>query len=104
MSVVSTVSGTKTKVNHEFSGTTAKINKAYLSAAHHLFNLGRGDHGVEGAPKAWEDQSTQDKLDIVHDYLRQVVGDLARTYLINEAKQAAAEVGQTEYNETIQIT
>jgi hypothetical protein len=103
MAVAYTVQNGTTKVTHEFVGDTTKLQKLYNSAAHYLWDHGRGDHGTEETPIVWEDLTNQDKADIVHAHLMQVIKDNAKTYLNTAAKDIAGVAADTEYNETTEI-
>ena len=103
MAVTYTANGGITTVKHEFKGATTKLKKAYNSASHYLFDHGKGDHGTEESPIVFDDLTDQDKADIVHAHLMQVVKDAAKTYLITNAKDTAHTTGETEYTDTTEL-
>lgn len=103
MSVTATTVGANTTIKHEFIGANAKIKKAYSSAAKYLWNHGKGDRGTEKKPIVWADLTDQDKLDLVHAHLMQVIKDMAKTYLITSSKETGGIAGENDYNKNVDI-
>lgn len=60
-------------------------------AAHLLFDRGLGNHGTEEDPIVWTDLVEDDYLEIVSDYLKRIVVDLAGQQIHNEDVQAASD-------------
>ena len=76
----------KTKVSFEYEATTAKIQAVVGDCAEALFDRGLGDHGTEEEPKVFADLSSQEKLDIVDGYIKDVVVNTANQKKLDKAK------------------
>jgi len=53
-----------------------------------LFNNGRGDHGSEEEPIVFADLSNTEKLNIVDDYIKEIIVNRANQFKLDEAKDA----------------
>ena len=82
------VDGTKTKVSFEYEALTAKIQSVVSDCAESLFKNGRGDHGSEEEPIVFADLSNTEKLDIVDDYIKDIIVNRANQFKLDEAKDA----------------
>ncbi len=78
----------ETTVNFDYTATTAKIVAVIGDTAEALFDRGRGDHGTEEEPIVFGDLSNQDKLDIVDEYVKDVIVNMANQKLLDKAKDA----------------
>ena len=83
-----TVDGTKTTVSFEYEALTAKIQLVVGDCAESLFNNGRGDHGSEEEPIVFADLSNTEKLNIVDDYIKEIIVNRANQFKLDEAKDA----------------
>ena len=77
-----------TKISFEYTATTAKIEAVVGDASEMLFDRGLGDHGDEEAPIVFADLSNQDKLDLVDDYIKDIIVNRANQFKLDEAKDA----------------
>ena len=75
-------------VAFSYTATTAKIVEVLSDASEALFDRGLGDHGDEEAPIVFADLSNQDKLDLVDDYIKDVIINMANAKLLSKAKDA----------------
>jgi hypothetical protein len=103
MAVTYEIQNSQAIVIHQMIGAKTKVQKGYESAAHYLWNRGYGDHGTEETPIVWNDLTNQEKLNLVHAYLIQIIREMARTYLVEAGKITGGETGQTEYEETVEV-
>jgi hypothetical protein len=84
-----TVNGNNTIVSFSQVAPTAKMQNIIEHAAHHFWDGGMGDHGTEFAPILFSNLTSQQKLEIVDQYLRRVLVDAARSYKIADASDTA---------------
>lgn len=87
-----TIDNGNTTVNFDYTATNAKIQALVSDAAEALFDRGRGDHGTEESPIVFEDLSNQDKLDLVDDYIKDVIIDMANAKALKKAKEEVSIV------------
>lgn len=88
------VDGLNTTLSFEYTATTAKIQDLIGDCSEALFDRGRGDRGTEKAPIVFADLTNQDKLDIVDDYIKDVIVNMANAKKLSKIKD---EVSITEY-------
>ena len=91
MATFTTADG-NTKISFEYTATTAKIVEVLSDASEALFDRGRGDHGTEETPIVFADLSNTDKLDIVDEYIKDTVVNMANDKLLSKAKTAVTVV------------
>ena len=72
-------------------GTTENIQRVVYNAAELYFSRGAGDHGDEDNPRTFEDQSPQERLDIVYNHFTKVAVNAADTWDSTEAQRVANE-------------
>ena len=77
-----------TTVSFAYKATTAKIVSVLSDASESLFKNGRGDHGSEEEPIVFADLSNTEKLDIVDDYIKDIIVNRANQFKLDEAKDA----------------
>ena len=78
----------KTKVSFKYEATTTKIQAVVGDCAEALFDRGLGDHGSEEEPIVFADLSNTEKLNIVDDYIKEIIVNRANQFKLDEAKDA----------------
>ena len=69
-----------TTIQAQFTFSTSVLLETIDAAAHYLWDHGKGDHGTEEEPIAFDDLTNQQKLTIVVSHWKQVTVDAADTY------------------------
>jgi len=83
-----TTSNGQTEVSFNYTATTAKIVEVLSDASEALFDRGLGDHGSEEEPIVFADLSNTEKLNIVDDYIKEIIVNRANQFKLDEAKDA----------------
>ena len=91
MSAKFTVQNGDLEIEMTWVGLTDKIQRVVEDAAAYLFNKGYGDHGTEEEPRDFDDQSNQERLNMVYNHFTTVAKNAADTWASTEAQRVARE-------------
>ncbi len=92
MTATITVANGNSILNAVWKAAIPKMQMTIEHFAHGLWDRGRGDHGTEEEPIAWEDLNNQDKINIWFDYVTMMTLNDARAYGEKAAKEVANDI------------
>lgn len=90
------VTGSNTKVTFEYTLPTNKMQNVVGNAAEHLWNKGYGNHGTEASPILFSSLTNQQKLDLVDEFVKVVVNNIAKENYVSKALHTTTVVSTSE--------
>jgi len=78
-------------ITFEKTAASDKILAILDDCVHYLFDAGYGDHGTDEEPRTYDDQTTNEKLDMLDKHITRVIKEAAETFHVNDSVRVARE-------------